>query len=149
MAPLGTASHDQLAACWTCPGCGRQFKRQPAEHTCQLFSLEQHYRGKPPAVVALCEAYLAAAAALGSDVSIEPLKTAIMLRTRTNFGSVRVRRSGLRCFLVMEGLPDDPRIVESVRYTARKLAVAFDLTAPDEIDLTVLGWLRAAYGLAT
>jgi hypothetical protein len=99
---------DSTGSSWSCPVCGRRFKQRTAEHTCQLFTLDHHLAGKPPEVVALCNAYLAAAAESG-PVSIEPLKTAIMLRTRSNFGSVRVTRKHLSCYLILGGLPDAPR----------------------------------------
>jgi hypothetical protein len=145
----GTTGTGKFTAGWVCPGCGRRFRRPTAEHTCQLYSLEQHCRGKPPQVVELCSAYLAAAAALGDDVSIEPLKTAIMLRTTTNFGSVRLTRLGLDCWLTLASLPDDPRISKSLRYTAGKLACAFRLHSLTELDEAVTRWLAEAYELAS
>jgi hypothetical protein len=138
---------DSTGSSWSCPVCGRRFKQRTAEHTCQLFTLDHHLAGKPPEVVALCNAYLAAAAESG-PVSIEPLKTAIMLRTRSNFGSVRVTRKHLSCYLILGGLPDDPRIVKSARYTSNKLACGFDLTCMADVDDEVRSWLHEACQLA-
>jgi hypothetical protein len=133
---------------WTCPACGRRFVQRTLEHSCRVYALEDHYAGKPPAVVELCEAYLRRVEALGS-VSIEPLKGSIMLRARTNFGAVRLQQNGLRCSLLLAQRPASPRISRVEPYGRGRLACQFLLGAPADIDSELLGWLSAAHALGT
>jgi hypothetical protein len=132
---------------WICPACGRRFKQPTAEHSCARYPLEHHLAGKPADTVALSEAYLALVRALG-EVSIEPVKTAILLRRLTNFGAVKVVRSGLRCSLLLPYLPESGKLTSTMRYAPQKLACHFNLACMEDLDGEVHGWLQDAYDLA-
>lgn len=132
---------------WTCPDCGRRFAQRTPEHTCAVFSLESHLAGKPAAVAGLCRSYLDLVERLG-EARIEPLRGMIMLRARSNFGSVQVQQSGLRCSLMLGAVPDSPRILSHAPYSGRRQSCNFRIDAPAAFDQELNAWLREAYALA-
>jgi hypothetical protein len=102
---------------WTCPECGHRFRWRNQSHSCTTYTVEDHLRGKPPAVVRLYRAFEAAALAVGPDVEPEAVKAWISFRARMRFAGLAVQQRGLRCHVVLRRDLPHPRFVriESIR----------------------------------
>jgi len=59
---------------WTCPKCGRGFANRNQFHFCSTRSLDEHFVGRDPNVVATFQRLLAAAEKSG-PVTVVPEKT--------------------------------------------------------------------------
>jgi Domain of unknown function (DUF5655) len=129
---------------WTCPECGHRFRWRNQSHSCTTYTVDDHLRGKPPAVVELYRAFEAAALAVGTDVEPEAVKTWISFRARMRFAGLAVQQRGLRCHVVLRRVLPHPRFVriESIR-TQHVHSFRIDLL--EDVDDDLRAWLAEAY----
>jgi predicted transport protein len=132
---------------WTCPSCGRAFKRRSQMHTCEVFDLERHLSGKSSDVVGLY--HLLAAAVSGMEsVEIVPMKSSILFRVKTVFATVTVRRNWLDVYLALEAEYLGDRVRRTERISARRFAHHVRLQSPDDLDEELMAWLTEAHMLS-
>lgn len=131
---------------WICPRCGRQFKQETREHSCEVYTIEDHLRGKSEAIRMLYLGFEAAVRASG-PVSVDALKTMICFRRRANFIAVGVRRERLHVTMLLPEGAASERFSRCGAY-GRKTHVELDLRTLEEIDDELRGWLTQAYELA-
>jgi endogenous inhibitor of DNA gyrase (YacG/DUF329 family) len=129
---------------WTCPECGQRFRWRNQSHSCTRYTVDDHLRGKPPAVVELYRAFEAAALAVGPDVEPEAVKTWISFRARMRFAGLAVQKRGLRCHVVLRRVLPHPRFVriESIR---TQHVHSFRIDRPEDVDDDLQAWLAEAY----
>ncbi len=66
---------------------------------------------------------------------------------RRGFAGVRPTRGGLTGYLDLQRVVDDPRFISSSPYESRLYVHQMRLTAPGQLDETLMGWLREAYAV--
>ena len=132
---------------WICPRCGRQFKQETREHSCEIFTIEDHLNGRPETIRQL---YLAFEAALKScgPVSVTALKTMICFRRESNFIAVAPRKDRLKVTMLLPGKTSPSARFSSHKPFGRKLHVELDLSDTDDLDAELQAWLQQAYDLA-
>ena len=128
---------------WRCPVCGQTFVTRNMPHSCQVVPLGDHFAGRPPAVRAAFDAFVAAAEEHG-PVTINATKSRITLQVRMRFAAVEPRRDHLRGHLVLK------RHIKSDRLTVEHLPPhyylhRFRLTDPAGVDDELKAWLAEAY----
>jgi len=110
-------------------------------------SLEEHFRGRDPGVRATYDRIVEAARRFG-PVGEEVRKTSIHLTNRTAFAGVATRRSGLILTLKLPGDLKSSRVSRHERVSANRWHLEIKLSAPNDMDAELRGWLREAYALA-
>ncbi len=132
---------------WICPRCGRQFKQETREHSCEIFTIDDHLRSRPETVRQL---YLAFEAALKScgPVSVTALKTMICFRRESNFIAVAPRKDQLKVTMLLPGKSEISPRFSSTKPFGRKLHVELSINSPEELDGELQAWLQLAYDLA-
>jgi hypothetical protein len=130
---------------WTCPTCGRSFRRNRQPHVCDTTTVEDHLQGRDPAVVALFQSFAQAVADAGPS-TYSPIKAQVGFQGQQRiFAGVRLTKRGL------EGYLDLPRCVKSDRFrrvspnTHRLFVHHFVLISADQLDAEFLGWIKEAY----
>ncbi|MCC7477370.1 hypothetical protein IT575_02830 [bacterium] len=132
---------------WICPRCGRQFKQETREHSCEVYTIEDHLKSVPEELRRLYLDFESALKHCG-PVSVTALKSMIVFRRESNFAAVALRRDRLRASMLLPGsTPASLRFVSSKPY-GRKLHVEFDLRDKDELDDELRAWMQQAYDLA-
>lgn len=126
---------------WTCPTCGRSFRRTGQSHVCDTTTVEDHLQDRDPVIVALFRAFAQVVADAG-PYAYSPIKAQVGFRGHQRiFAGVRLTKRGL------EGYLDLPRRVESARfrrvspYTHRLFVHHFVLTSADQLDAVVQRYL--------
>lgn len=76
---------------WTCSDCGREFASRHQYHSCGSHSLEEHFAGREPQVIATFNKLLATAERSG-PVTVLPEKTRIAFQVRMSFAAFSLRR---------------------------------------------------------
>ena len=71
----------------------------------------------------------------------------VLLRSRGGFLGVHPKRAGLDLQIVTDHVIRAPRVTKVDRLSARRFHVHVRLTAEEDIDAELLGWLREAYDL--
>ncbi|HWD09059.1 MAG TPA: DUF5655 domain-containing protein [Actinomycetota bacterium] len=95
----------------------------------------------------ILDAILAAAPGLGDDVDIQARKTYVTLLTsRRTFGVVQATtKSRVDLGLRLDGVAPQGRLVPAGNVGNDAITLRIGLTAVDEVDDEVLGWLARAY----
>lgn len=131
---------------WTCGKCGRTFANRNQPHACGRHRLQDHFRGRPPEVRALFDAFLAALEEIG-PVTVLPQKTRIAFHVRMSFAQVTPRRDGLDGHLVLARRIEDPRFLEVRTFSPRNHLHRFRIERLEEIDAQMKKWMREAYAV--
>ena len=130
---------------WLCPACGRGFANRNQSHACGRHSLDSHFLGKPAAVRAIYDAFLAMLEGFG-PVTVLPEKTRIAFHSRMSFAQLTVRRHWVLGHLVLARRADDPRFTKVESFSPRNHAHHFRLDAPGDVAW-LRGYAREAYAV--
>ncbi len=116
-------------------------------HTCETYDLEWHLAGKSAAVVAMYHLLVEAVGSLG-EMEVVPMKSSILLRVKTAFVNVTVRRKWLDIYFAVDGERSGRRIRRTERISARRFAHSVRIEDPDDIDDELMAWLAEARALS-
>jgi hypothetical protein len=130
---------------WRCPDCGRGFTRVRQSHSCRSVALDEHLRDE--GARALFERLLTIVRADVGACEVVSLPCCIHLAATYDFLAVLPRRDRLEVRFVLPRRLDDPRITHWSQTGAHAYKHAVDVTDPDDLDPTLLGWIREAYQL--
>jgi hypothetical protein len=118
---------------WECPACGRGFANRNQSHACGRYDLERHFEGKPAAVRAIYDSFLAMLESIG-PVTVLPEKTRIAFQTRMSFAQLTVRRSWVLGHLVLARRVEDPLFTKVESFSPRNHAHHFRLDDPRDVE---------------
>jgi hypothetical protein len=109
------------------------------------WTVDDHLRGRHPAVIRLYERFVDLITACGPfEVSVA--KTAITFKgSRRGFAGAKPKDQWLDGYLDLERQLKDPRILRASPYTKRLFVHQFRVTALDQLDEEFAGWVREAY----
>jgi hypothetical protein len=111
------------------------------------WTVERHLSAQPAHTLELYEAFMARAEAIG-PFTLAVAKSAITLKgSRRGFAGIVPKPAGLRGYLDLQRVVDDPRITTAEPYTKRLFVHHFRITTLDELDDEFVGWLREAYAV--
>ena len=111
------------------------------------FTVRSHFEDKAPVVREIYDALLRASKKLG-PVLEEPKKTSIHLANATAFAGVATRKDSLVLTLKSDRKLKSTRIHKTEQVSARRFHHEIKLTAPEQIDAELVGWLKDAYALS-
>jgi hypothetical protein len=132
---------------WRCPQCGRRFRRRTREHSCDVRSLAAHLDRASPEVKDVAAAVLDAFADIGPH-AVVPVKTMILLRATSNFGSLVVRRNAVEVGFILPRNFSHARIHKTEKMGPSKYAHHTRLSSIDDLDAQLVKWLKEAYELS-
>ena len=109
------------------------------------WTVEDHLRDKPPAVVALYRWFVELVQACGPfDYAVS--KTGITFKgSRRGFAGAKPKAHSLDGYLDLQRRVEDPRIRRASPYTKRLVVHQFRVSAPEQLDEEFAGWVREAY----
>lgn len=103
------------------------------------------YSGTKAALRPIYEELRAAASALGDDVEVSPKKASVSLRRSKQFALIEpASAKRVQLGLNLRGVEPSGRLEVTTGMCTHRVSI----TAVDEVDDDVRGWLRAAYDLA-
>ena len=109
------------------------------------WTVEDHLHGKPDAVVALYQRFVALVQACG-PFEYAVSKTAITFKgSRRGFAGAKPKAHSLDGYLDLQRRVEDPRIRRASPYTKRLVVHQFRISAPEQLDEEFAGWVREAY----
>ena len=102
--------------------------------TLSEWTVEDHLRDKPPAVVALYRRFVELVQACGPfDYAVS--KTAITFKgSRRGFAGAKPTAGSLDGYLDLQRRVEDPRIRRASPYTKRLVVHQFRISAPEQLD---------------
>ena len=111
------------------------------------FTVAHHFVDKEPTVRATYDRLLKEMRKLGK-VGEEPKKTSIHLMHTTAFAGVATRKAHLVLTVKSDADIKSARIHKSEKVSAHRYHHEMKLSAPDDVDAELLGWLKGAYELS-
>ena len=111
------------------------------------FTLSQHFDGKEPVVKSIYDRLIKESRKFGKVVE-EPKKTSIHLVNKSAFAGVATRKSALILNIKSAAPIKDARIKKSEKLSASRFHQEVKLVSPEEVDSTLINWLRDAYALS-
>lgn len=117
---------------------------QPEATTDSL--VDAQYSGKKEHLRPVCDAIIALAQTLGDDVEVSPKKTSVSLRRNKQFALIEVP-SAARVRLGFNKASLEP--TDRLKPATGMCTHSVDLTAADDVDAEIAGWLRASYESAS
>ena len=110
-------------------------------------TLSQHFEGREPEVKSIYERIVSESRKFGNVIE-EPKKTSIHLVNKSAFAGV-VTRKNVLILNIKSAVPiKDKRIKKSEQISASRFHQEVKLTSTDEVDSTLVGWLKDAYSIS-
>lgn len=133
---------------WTCPECGRLFRRAKQSHECApALSLDEYFSTGPERERPIFDAVMAHLDTVG-PVHVEPVSVGIFLKRSQSFAQLRPKQKWVALSFGLERQVQHPLIIRKVeRYNGRYHHVA-NLRDPDDLDDDLRDWLTEAYFLS-
>ena len=113
-------------------------------HSCARYAIDDHFRGKDPAIRKLFGRFRALIEALG-PVTVYAQKTKIVFQVRARFAGTTPRTKWLDCAFWLKRRASHPLIRRVESPTPRDHIHYFRLTAWEEVDNRLAGLLAEAY----
>jgi topoisomerase IA-like protein len=110
-------------------------------------TVQQHFKGRAPAVWTIYQQILSAAGAFGPFVQ-EPKKTSIHLVRKSAFAGVATRKDAL--ILTLKSATDirSQRIAKREQASSRRWHVEIRLDDPKQVDAQLKAWLKKSVDLS-
>jgi len=133
------------AGLWTCPRCGRTFRRAHLKHRCGVGDREAILAGRPAPLVALYRAFERDVTAWG-DVEVVARNRYALFRTTRIFTDLVVMTDALRIAIHLPRRVDDPMFFK-VGASGRKVSHVTLVTTDAQLR-KALRYVREAYDMA-
>ncbi|TMR09772.1 hypothetical protein ETD86_42140 [Nonomuraea turkmeniaca] len=109
------------------------------------WTIDDHLAGKPEESLALYHRFVTLVEACGPFTYAVSKSTITLKGNRRGFAGARPDSRGIRGYLDLERVVEDPRITNATPYTKRLFVHAFRITDLDQLDEEFAGWVREAY----
>ncbi len=130
---------------WTCPECGRLFRRAGQSHECApALSVEEYFSTGPVHERPVFEAVMRHLDTVG-PVHVEPVSVGIFLKRAQSFAQLRPRDHWVALSLSLPRRVDHPTIKRKVIDYHGRYHHVFNLASPEELDDRIRSWLTEAY----
>lgn len=131
---------------WTCPACARSFANRNQSHACGRHPLDPHFAGKPAAIRALFDAFVARLEEIG-PFEILPQKTRIAFQVRMSFAQLTPKRTWVDGHLVLAEPMPRPFVRRIETFSLHNHVHHFRLTGAQDLSDDFFELLRAAYAV--
>ena len=132
---------------WKCPKCRRAFAKKHQWHSCKVYTVAKHFRGKPRELKQTFDMLVARLRDLG-PLRVDAVQTMIhFFGSRFCFGGVTVKKDHVRLGFVCDDAIQDERLLRTQRVGPRRVGHSINLTSPEDVDDRLMNWLKRAYEL--
>ena len=135
-----------MSPLWTCPRCGRIFRRPNLQHSCGVGSRKGMLAGKPEPLVRLYLAMERTLKALGG-VEIVAKRRYALFRTTRVFAELVFMRDALRLFILLDREVEDPLFFKIGRMSTHRIGHVAKLRNAASLR-AVMPYLKEAYRFA-
>ena len=132
---------------WKCPKCGRKFEKNKQPHSCTIYPVAKHLKGKEAAAELYNELKIKIKKAAG-PFKIESLPCCIHFVTAFTtftFAAVFAMKDRLRLHFTLDHKIASPRIRRYSQIATSRHMYEVDIKDKKEINKELLVWLKEAY----
>ena len=129
---------------WKCPKCGRKFERKGQQHSCTIYPVAKHLKGKEFASE-LYNELKARIKKTAGPFSIESLPCCIHFVSNFTFAGVYAMKDRIRLHLMLDRKISSKRIRRFSKISANNYMYEVDVKDKKELDKELMGWLKESY----
>jgi len=129
---------------WKCPRCGRRFASKNLWHSCGKYRIEDHFKGKPPALRRTFSRFVSVARSFG-PVTVYAQKTRIVIQARVRFAGAVVRSDWLDAGVWLRRQATHPKLHRVESFGKAGYGLHFKLERPDDVDKELSRLMKEAY----
>jgi len=131
---------------WTCPNCGRVFKRANQPHSCHRVPLEKHFENKEKAKELFEYLVKQIHTHIGSSQIIS-IPCCVHLFSNYDFLGAFPKKDRLEISFTLNRKIENPRIKKYASMSANVILNCLDVTDVEEIDEELMQWLGESFHL--
>jgi len=130
---------------WTCPECGRQFRRTRQSHECSpAMTLDEYFATGPPHERPVFEAVMAHLATLG-PVHVEPVSVGIFIKRDGSFMELRPMERWVAMSFPLRRRARHRTIVRKVMQWHGRYYHIANVRQPEDLDDALLDLITESY----
>ena len=130
---------------WTCPECGRQFRRTRQSHECApAMTLDEYFSTGPPHERPVFEAVMAHLATLG-PVHVEPVSVGIFIKRDGSFMELRPMERWVAMSFPLRRRAQHRTIVRKVMQWHGRYYHIANVRGPEDLDDALLDLITESY----
>ena len=117
---------------WSCPKCGRTFKRKDQQHSCVLISTETLFQKRPPELKQLFKNIESVVKKFGEyrEETVRP--DVIFLKTKSTFLAVKVKKDHLEVEFFLDHLENLPPVSKFLQTSNHRVPMWCPLIPKDK-----------------
>ena len=131
---------------WTCPNCGRIFKKAKQPHSCKKVSIESHFKNKSKAKELFDYLFESITTKVGK-CKIVSLPCCVHLFGTYDFLAALPKKDKIEIRFALDRKIANPRLKVSVPLSSKTFKNCFDIYSKEEFDDEFMSWLKESYHL--
>jgi hypothetical protein len=131
---------------WTCPKCGRRFERKGQMHSCKLFPLDDHFKGKDRSKTLYEKFRFSVKNRLG-DFKIESLECCIHFVGIFTFVAVKIFKDKIVIDFSLDRSLEKERANKNIQMSAHRYLYNIEIRDENDIDDELMEWIEEAYSI--
>ena len=131
---------------WTCPKCGRQFERKGQMHSCKLFPLENHFKGKDRSKI-LYEKFKDSVKDRLGDFKIESLECCIHFVGTFTFVAIKILENKIVVDFSLDHSLEKERANKNMQLSTHRYLYNIEIKDENDIDDELMEWVEEAYSI--
>lgn len=133
-----------MSTLWTCPKCNRKFEKKGQTHSCTIYPVAKHLKGKKVGK----RLYSALTTKMKKEIGrfrVESLPCCIHFVSTYTFAAVYALKDKIRIHFTLYRKLDSPRISRFSKMSAKRYMYSMDIRDEKEMDRELMGWLKESY----
>jgi len=132
---------------WKCPRCGRGFRKRNQQHSCAVYPVDKHFRGKEMIARPLYNRLTELIKKNIGPFRVESLPCCIHLVSNYTFAAVYALQKKIRIHFTTDHRINSRRIDKFSRMSANRYLYSIGIEDEKEMDEELISWLKQAYNL--
>jgi hypothetical protein len=134
---------------WTCPKCGRTFRRKDQQHTCTLISKDNLFVNRPPRLKELYKRIVKRVSKFGDyrEETVNP--NVIFFKTKSTFLAIKVKKDHLEIEFFLDHLENVPPVSKYLQTSKHRVAHVVPIDSEEEINEQMIEWMKSSYLLVS
>ncbi len=132
---------------WKCIKCNREFKKENQTHSCVIFQIENHFKGKEELGKKLFYEFVDKIEDYIGKVKVESLPCCIHLVSSYTFCGVWILKDKIRFDIRLDRKIKNSKVTKEYQISKNRTMYHFELANIDDLDDDLLGFIKEAYFL--
>ena len=137
-------SGDGMKNLWKCPKCKREFEKKGQMHSCNLYPVSEHLKGKEKIAKPLYNELKKKIKENIGSFKVESLPCCIHFVSSYTFAAVYAMKDKIKINFSLDRKLVSPRL-RSQQFSANRYMYELDVKDKKELDEELIGWLKMAY----